>query len=400
MGKNASRRGGEGSFMKMTLEEIRKSIDSGDISAISLDTSVFDAKQLGLEWGILKRVAQFKGGDVAFVLSEIVAKELKSHIQRAAVEAEGSLKKALASLGNSWAIPKTTREDVLAKCLGGQSPANVAEQRLNNYTTATGAEILAAEDFVSMPELVKRYFEHQPPFEEKETKKHEFPDAMALLSLEGWAAEEDCRVLVVTHDGGWTSYCDASERLVACGDLAVALGAFQKQEASYYCVQIAASVLDGDPLDLSGEIARAVRERARQAEIHVDAASQFHYQEDSWDVEVKAIEFAAFVDDVPAFETVEYDGDRLVAQVPVTIRAEVTVELSFQKWDGIDREYMPMGSGQVTTEETVETEVLVTFHGPFPDKVTIDDIEVDPLHIHLELGDLEPDWMSDPENFE
>jgi PIN domain len=386
--------------MKMTLEEVRKSIDSGEIAVLSLDTSVFDAKQLGLEWGILKRVAQFKGGEVAFVLSEIVTKELASHIQRAAVEAEGGLKKALASLGNAWAIPKTTREDVLATCLGGQTPAKVAEQRLNNYVTATGAEILAAEDFVAMPELVKRYFEHLPPFEEKETKKYEFPDAMALLSLDGWAAQEDCRVLVVTHDKGWTSYCDASERLVACDDLAAALGAFQKQEASYHCAQIAASVHDGDPLDLREEVAYAVRERARQAEIHVDAASQFYYQEDAWDVEVKAIEFAADGHGVPVFETVEYDGSRLVTQVHVTIRAEVAVEFSFQKWDGIDREYMPMGSGQVTTDEMIETDVLVTFRGPFPDKVSIDEIEVDPLHIHLELGELEPDWMSDPEGFE
>ena len=131
----------------------------------------------------------------------------------------------------------------------------------------------------------------------------------------------------------------------------------------------------------------------------MSADSQFYYQEDAWDVEVKAVELKG-VDDAPAFETVEYDGDRLVARVTVTISAEVAVEFSFQKWDGIDKEYLPMGSGQVTVEEQIETEVLITFGGPFPDEVFIDEIEVDPLRIRLELGELQPDWMSNPEGHE
>ena len=62
-----------------------------------------------------------------------------------------------------------------------------------------------------------------PPFEEPDKKKHEFPDAIALLSLEEWAEVNKTRILAVSCDRGWAAFAAESEWIVVDSDLASAL---------------------------------------------------------------------------------------------------------------------------------------------------------------------------------
>jgi hypothetical protein len=45
----------------------------------------------------------------------------------------------------------------------------------------------------------------------KERKKSEFPDALALLSLERWATQNKSLVLLVSADGDWKKLVEQSE---------------------------------------------------------------------------------------------------------------------------------------------------------------------------------------------
>ena len=88
--------------MNITLDEIRSAVIAKEIRAVSIDTSIFDGKQRGLEFGLLKRVRQFKNSDVSFVLSDVVERELEAHLRKDATEAETSLHKVLKAMGASW----------------------------------------------------------------------------------------------------------------------------------------------------------------------------------------------------------------------------------------------------------------------------------------------------------
>lgn len=348
---------------------------------------------------MLKRVQQFKDSTVAFLLSEVVERELEAHMRKDAVEAEVALRKSLMSMGNSWALTTAMRDQVLTLCTGATSAADAAKRRLVDYLAATGAQTLAAEKHVSMSELVGRYFDHRPPFADKETKKHEFPDAISVLTLESWAAEHKTKMVVVTNDGDWVAYCAESDRLIPVDDLAAALGCFQEQEAAYFCRDIAQRILDGDPLRVLASITEAARAREDMVDVTVDADSQFRCEEDTWEVSFQSVSIANS-DWEPMLEPVEYDGGRLVARVRIEIIADITVHFSFEKWDGIDKEYLPMGGGRATSQETLSAEVLITLVGSFPRDITIEDLEVGQIDAHVEFTDLEPDWMNDPENFE
>jgi hypothetical protein len=67
----------------------------GRIRAIALDAEVFDAKQLALETGLLKRVEQFGGSDIAVLLPDVIAAEVEAHLRQSPTDAQGKLKRAM-----------------------------------------------------------------------------------------------------------------------------------------------------------------------------------------------------------------------------------------------------------------------------------------------------------------
>lgn len=381
--------------MKLNIEEIKAEVKRKTIKAISIDTSIFDQKQRGLEWGLLKRLQQFKDSPISFLLPEIVHKELAAHLLKDATESMNVLVKTLKSMSTPWYLSQDSRNQILEIATRQKSADAMAKSRVDSFLVATGAVSVNTADHVSIIEVLDRYFDQQPPFGQKEGKKHEFPDALALLTLERWAELNATSILVVSRDADWQTYCEESARLIGIDDLAEALGCFQEQEAGYFCSIIAKDIDEGDPHGFLVIIQSAVRNKDDSVEVSIDADSQFKCESD-W-IETR---FTDVIIHISTLEPVEYDGKTLVASLTVEITTDITVDFSFEKWDGIDREYVGMGSTQVTTSESLSVEVLVTFGGTLPHAPVIEDVEVGTISASVSFYDLEPDWMSDPNNFE
>ena len=64
---------------------------------------------------------------------------------------------------------------------------DLAGDRLKEYYKWIGAEVLNSNAYVDFERLMSMYFETKAPFEGGKNKKNEFPDAIALISLEAWA---------------------------------------------------------------------------------------------------------------------------------------------------------------------------------------------------------------------
>src|SRR5260370_35343081 len=83
-------------------------------------------------------------------------------------------------------------------------------------------EIVCAAE-TDIKQLMARYFAAAPPFEGSGKKKNEFPDAIALLSLEAWAKAKSKTILAISNDGGWASFAEDSEHIDLGNDLAARL---------------------------------------------------------------------------------------------------------------------------------------------------------------------------------
>lgn len=382
--------------MLLSIEQIAKEVSDGKITAISLDTSIIDAQQRNLEYGLLKRLHQFKGSSIEVVLSDVVVHEIEEHLHKDVTEAQSGLNKALRLLGNAWQVSVADRDLAISVLLNGDLPESVVQRRVNDFIVATGATVLQAEHYVNVGQLINQYLVHSPPFSNKETKKHEFPDAFALLTLEAWAAQNGALVLVVTKDGDWKAYCNSSARLIAIDDLAEALTCFQREISISKCKKLSRQLLADDPLHIRSKVEEAINDQSSKIEIVPEADSQFFYEVDDVESEFEISDFIE-VDDHLILEPVEEGDNFLVVRMKLNAVAEVTCNFSFAKWDSIDKEYFPMGSATVTATEDCEVEVLMTIVENEANQYVIGEIEVIGSREHIVFGEIEPDWMSDPE---
>ncbi len=358
----------------MTADEIKAEIAAGRIGAITLDTSAFGKpSEMSLEHGFPARLRQFRGTSVQFVLSDIVVNEVKSHLKKGASEALSQLDKSLKSIGGSWNVPREMRAAAKSLLIGEESVDDLTSRRVGNFIDSTECTIVKAEEHATICELVRRYFANTAPFADKETKKNEFPDALALLSLDAWAKTEGAKVLVVTNDDDWVRYCDESDSLIVVRNLADALGYFNA-DADFFSSTLSRILNSGKRQDWQDSIESAVQSHIDAMLFMPEADSIFHFEDEITDVIVKRI-------------SIDYDGNGLspvdksegflVAKVKVAAEVDITCDFSFSIRDSIDKDYVYMGALSKTQSETVELNMLITFVGSAPDDADIDEIEIE-----------------------
>ncbi|MFP3891196.1 MAG: PIN domain-containing protein [Ralstonia sp.] len=384
-------------------ERIHAQIVAGEITALTLDTSIFDRAGLAMEAGLLAQLSQFRDSDIRLVIASTVANEVRRHLAENAEKATGALQNALRDTGRHQALPAAVQQQVAeAVDAASMETRNRACQRFDDWVARVGATVLNEAQFASIAEVMRRYEAAEPPFGASGNKKHEFPDAVALSTLEGWATTNGTKILAVTQDNDWRRYGAQSRRLVVVDDLADALAGLQRlAEANEVADRFAVSLEDGDPLELGKELLASLQRHDGSIEFNVEADSQFSFAEEGVDVAFERIELGDPRDARANFETVSYGDGEAVIKVVASVTTAIDVHFSFERWDSVDREYMSMGSATISRTEEIEFEALVTVAIDVPPgEMTIESVEILPTVHRLNFGEIEPDWMSDPDNYD
>lgn len=317
-----------------------------------------------------------------------------------AQEAQTALRSALKETTVSWLVSPEVRAQIITLAHAGLTSAQKAAQRMAAWIERTQATRIISADLVSLPDFMQRYFAGEPPFAAVGSKKHEFPDAFALLALEAWAADHGTRVLVVSDDGDWRRYCAQSQRLVLRDDLAAVLGAFQQPTARYATRRIGELLGEGDPIGLEAAIVAALEAQDGQVWFDVDASSTYHVEHDVSEPEFLGVTLPSPDTAVLLFDAVDFTDGILVVHVHFTADARVRSHFRFKMWEGVDREYLPMGSGTVETDETIDMEALVSLGGEIPEHMEIRDVEILPCTHRIELDNISPDWLGGHDDYD
>jgi hypothetical protein len=375
----------------ISIEELKQAVVSGCVGAISIDTSVVERYQYGFESGVLAKMSQFSRIDTTHLALDIVIHEIRTHLTKEADLVRSQVKNALKPLGNSWGIDKDVRAEALRTLFGDQSVEARTEERLQDFLNDSSATVLTCAEFVGLPDVLSRFVETRPPFGNKEAKKHEFPDAIALLALEGWAIKSNTTVLAVSSDGDWKRFCSESDCVYYLDDLAHALSVFQAG-ANDAAALFKAMLDNGKIEEVDVILLDAIRAQSDKISIDFEAASNWYYEAELDQIEVSSE--IPLIDKIKDFDVIEYEGNTLIFKTSVTIDVTAHFIARFQHWDSIDREYIGFGSTTVGQTEALDLDLIVTVifdNG----NATIDSVELLPAGTTMDLGEIEPDWMSD-----
>lgn len=383
------------------LEIAKTKLLDGAIGAISVDTCIFTEAGYRLDTGILKHLEQFKDNAFQLVFSEITIREIRGHIVRDTEEARVKLISALRGVGKYWAVQSEKQEFVVTELLGAKTAKDIALKRLQDFGNRCGIHLVDAKTTLDIPDLLKRYFNTQPPFESSAEKKSEFPDAITLLSLQAWAKKENTAVLFVTKDKGCKRFCSESEHLYAVDDLREALTLIQERDVhcSTLCRAIETKIDSGDYPGLIDRILDTISDSIWDIDWIPDADAAFSYDEELEEVEIVHGEFSA-PHARAEFRAVDYRSDKLVVQASIRLEVDATCSFSFSVKDGIDHDMVNIGSATVSKKDTVTVDVLLTFDNPNNETPEVVTIELVSSRQKLYFGSIEPDYSDEDPNSE
>lgn len=374
--------------------------------ALTIDTQVVYSNNLELDAGLVGQLNQFEGGLVQFLLSEINLREIHKALTDKAKSPHDALSKAIKS-GLSNGQLEEAQQSALSGVLETMvKPLDHAKKQLEDFLYATGGEIVAA-DQADMKAILDKYFKNEPPFASK-GKKNEFPDAIALLSLENWAIQNQKRILAVSNDGDWKTFADQSEHIDVVDDLGKALTLLN--ELAEETVPLAKEVLGlihADDTDLVRRLRSSLETEVESEFPYLEFDGPMPGEDEGTNMSLVDFEIHGLADGNTEIDIVRVGTQGFAFRVPTHIVANVYAEISFSIRDSIDKDYVPMGSTSV--EREIEFEAFLLFEishflnddeDEKPVKYEIENLELLGAPSSVDIGYIEYSLADDDYEFE
>lgn len=328
--------------------------------AFTIDTDIANRNGLRFESGLLAQLNQFKYAPVQFILSDIVRREIHRHLVIQVTEASERLNSALVKAEDAGLIGRD-HQDWNEKFEALQPSKSVAGERLNAFVQATGATIIPS-NLASMDNLVARYFAPKAPFEATGKKKNEFPDAIALLSMESWAKNENKRILAVSLDNGWKAFAEKSEHIDVLDNLADAMALVQEHtEAAEKTVIQWIDEVSANPGNPSAmEFVSKLREALSETPFDAEGYGHNCRGGDGEELRLTSYEIVKNGDEYD-LAIIRLGSNEITVSAGVQFEATAVASFSMAVWDGIDKEDIGMGYQTAQREIEFEGSALLTF---------------------------------------
>jgi hypothetical protein len=368
-------------FSKVEIDGL---VAQGRINMVTVDTSIVDALGRNLDVQPLLSFGQFKRTGKQFVLSTVVAGEIKSHLAESAGETLTRLRAILRDIHKTW--HHQVDAPTVEKSAGlSQTSTEFASTFFDKYVEATGATVIGLENRVDHDEVLRRYFAEEPPFSSGK-KKSEFPDALALLSLEDWANRHNAFMLAVAKDGDWKKFCDASKRLIYVEDLGEALNYFNG-DVSFVMARAVEMLQSGKAPELHDAIDTALADFFDSFDPDVEADCYIDFEIDVVEPTIEGWE----VDKTVGQAALNSDEDGVIFSIGALVSARFTGGFRLQVLDSVDKDYVYLGTTSKTIEDTIPLKLVISVSRETDPEPTVFDVQVDARHIELNFGTLEPD---------
>ena len=364
----------------LTDTKLRTAIADGKIFAVSIDTVVFDAKQKRLDNAVLRSLDQFTQSDIEVVIADVVAKEIKAHLQEDARKTQRALKRALRTHNIRWQREKSEQEH--ADLLMSADPVEFAEAEFGYFLEKVNGKVLGVlEQSGSSQRIVDLYFAAKPPFGKTEQRKSEFPDAYALLTLEEYAVTKGKLLLCVSADKGWLEFAAESEYLVCVSQLEHALQQFNTAY-QHIADTVVQEWLKLDSVKRIGMVKEAMEYCLTDFGVEISVESEFLYDAELLAAVVESLN----VDTIGKPQVIDKQGDTVT--FTIGLEAHVCFEASFSFYirDGVDKYYVDFGSKDAYVDTQVPFELIITADRSLQDELIFHVVDATTGHFELDFG--------------
>lgn len=197
---------------------------------VFLDTNVFMGANYNFEQGSLLNLKKYCDSGVAsLVTNDIITREVRHHIATDVLELARKAKNAIKKEPQLLITVTQPVFESIQKTL-----LDAPTELIKRFDAYINKAQFLSNSTTSITDLFDDYFEFVAPFEKREEKKHEFPDAAVIMSIK--KCIENCTlgsIHVVTDDNGWHNALKDVHNVNLYKDLKSLLTSISKEEELY-----------------------------------------------------------------------------------------------------------------------------------------------------------------------
>lgn len=359
-----------------------------DFDAITMDTSTLESQNFNLENGLLAKFEQFSRiNDVSFIMSEIVLREMTSHMEEKTKTAVSEYKKSLQN-GMFYKIDESITKNKITN-IKELNIKNIVKKRIKNYIDKTDLQIIPVDN-IDIEKIIGNYFKRKPPFSEK--KKEEFPDAIALQSLENWANKENKKILVISEDKDWQIYCQNNTSLICVKTIEDALSSLYEDQD--FVLQLLRDIFSGNEKyeRFMQNVDEEIMNSSDKLSMNLDIMSSLKYDEDYFGFDFQD----AYFPKPDNIEIIDMDSEHnnITISIPVELTFFVEGEYTFYLTD--EGEDIKIGDNSYRDELEFDNNLIISMKLNKTNLVESEIIAVDFKNYILKHSiSLEPDFSED-----
>lgn len=369
-----------------------------DYIGLTFDAQTVYTSGFRLGTGLLKELTLLPTNKVPIVLSKVVMAEIAKGFH-------GHIREELDRLRttHSKLFDLDIVEDAHPTLASSATEAEeIAEARLNRFWKDLGATTISPNS-VPINQALDLYFANKPPFRRK-GKKAEFPDAIALLSLEAYAKGEGQKILAISGDADWTDFCAASDWIDIVPTIKDAIKIISDQisvmnsEKAKRSIKRATELLTEIETEANARLVSEFRTKlaAGLDVVFVDAEADGPYEAsgDQVDFTLKDFELSTSPDDI-GFVTYSQEDESVSVELPGRVLVDASAYFSLDYWDSVDREYVHMGSNREIVTTWIDMRVIVRLDIEDELQPTISEVEIVEFPKSLDFGNIEPSMSNE-----
>ena len=202
---------------------------------ITIDTNNFDSVKYDLSEDSKLQVLlkQVKDNKVKVVLSDVVLKEAKAHLEKCSKALYSQIRKnrnQLLEISNENLINTVGLENYI-EIPDKNTIVESANEKFNKYISDLNAEVLDIS-MIDINEIIDDYFEIRAPFQNGEKKRKEFPDAFIVNQIKQRFPDENS-LIILSNDTGFVNGCRRYKNYKVINSLDDLLKQISKQDEQY-----------------------------------------------------------------------------------------------------------------------------------------------------------------------
>ena len=347
---------------------------------VFIDTSAYENKNYQFGQHILGRLQELiEQEKIHLLVTDVTKSEIESHLKKKSVEAASKIKHITKDAMFLRNTPELDCYGIFTK-VSGDEIYDLVHKKFLEFLEGRCVEIISVSS-VDPNVVFNAYFHNLPPFD-KESKKHEFPDAFALEAVKQISLRRGHAVYIVSSDGDMKSFCANESSFIHLESVDDLIDLIVRSDKAYE-----------EPTKFADEVFELLQEKIKALALQALQDGEFNYENtEPFDDVISSIDIDSLTIKKKTLQNVDAEWAEYSVEFEVTVIANYQFsDYDRSPWDPEDKQYLFVLNNEsiIKHKETYTAHLMLTYDDGLKVKADIAELNFEESYFELTDNDAE-----------